>query len=419
MRSILFLLTFFAALPVAVLYPFIGGLMWVWFSLMNPHRLVWANFEIPFAVLIALATSVGLLNKAGDLRMPKGIEFKLMIILYLFFFISTVYSLAPYYAWQAFANISKIFYMNIVLCFLITDFRKYKVFILVLTLSVALLGAWGGLTSIASGGKSIVWGPEESFIGDNNTFGMAETMILPLLVGLFRTSDKRAAKILFATFFILTTISVLFSYSRGVFLGLVIFFLCYALLSRHKVICTVAIALGAMVILYNAPDSWMDRMRSIYTYQEDDSAMARVYGPKAAVEIATMRPLVGGGFRVDHSSIYRWVNPHSSNVAIHNSFFQMLAEQGIPAFVVFLLLFLISLSHLYGIRRRYGTHHPYGVMAESLGLSFVPYIVAGSTMPRAYFDLLFFLFVGVIALRMIDRNNNQDIPSPKGTTWDG
>src|SRR5215470_12258031 len=60
MRDLLILGFVFAMLPFCFFRPYIGALMWVWISLMNPHRLTWGPaYGFPFAMLVAVTTMAG------------------------------------------------------------------------------------------------------------------------------------------------------------------------------------------------------------------------------------------------------------------------------------------------------------------------------------------------------------------------
>ncbi len=62
MRDILVTLIVFGMLPNVFKKPYVGALMWVWISVMNPHTQGWGfATSFPFAAIIAGATLVSLL----------------------------------------------------------------------------------------------------------------------------------------------------------------------------------------------------------------------------------------------------------------------------------------------------------------------------------------------------------------------
>ena len=61
LRDLLVFAAVFATLPFVLLRPWIGVLLWVWISVMNPHRLTWgAAYDFPFGQFVAAFTLAGL-----------------------------------------------------------------------------------------------------------------------------------------------------------------------------------------------------------------------------------------------------------------------------------------------------------------------------------------------------------------------
>ena len=57
MRSLLVALLIFGSLPLIVVKPHVGVLVWSWIGYMNPHRLTWGfAYDFPFAMVVALVT---------------------------------------------------------------------------------------------------------------------------------------------------------------------------------------------------------------------------------------------------------------------------------------------------------------------------------------------------------------------------
>ena len=73
MRDILVICILLGMLPFILKRPWLGALMWVWVSVMNPHRLTWGvAFNMPFAMLIAIATMVAIFISRGHKQLPLG-----------------------------------------------------------------------------------------------------------------------------------------------------------------------------------------------------------------------------------------------------------------------------------------------------------------------------------------------------------
>src|SRR5438445_10335795 len=87
MRDIVLTAVIFATLPFILWRPHIGILVWTWIGFMNPHRLTWSfAYDMPFAMIVALVTLVGLLMS----REPKKVAWTWKTILLLIFLVSLV-----------------------------------------------------------------------------------------------------------------------------------------------------------------------------------------------------------------------------------------------------------------------------------------------------------------------------------------
>ena len=82
MRDVIITLIVLGSLPYAFKRPYIGVLMWVWISVMNPHRLSWGfAYSFPFAAIIAGVTLVGLLLTKDPKKLPNS---PVVVVLVLF-----------------------------------------------------------------------------------------------------------------------------------------------------------------------------------------------------------------------------------------------------------------------------------------------------------------------------------------------
>jgi Family of unknown function (DUF5935) len=71
-RSAALFLELLILLPIALVRPFVGVILWSWISFMNPHRLVDAGIaaEIPWAMLIFIVTMIGCVMAREPRRLP-------------------------------------------------------------------------------------------------------------------------------------------------------------------------------------------------------------------------------------------------------------------------------------------------------------------------------------------------------------
>src|SRR5215472_2033153 len=82
MRDIVLTAFVFGSIPFILRKPYIGVLMYVWLSVMNPHRLTWGfAYDFSFAAVIAVVTLIStLLSK--DVRPPQVNALSVALLLF-------------------------------------------------------------------------------------------------------------------------------------------------------------------------------------------------------------------------------------------------------------------------------------------------------------------------------------------------
>jgi O-antigen ligase len=94
-------------------------------------------------------------------------------------------------------------------------------------------------------------------------------------------------------------------------------------------------------VWFAAPSEYRERMRSITTYEQDESAMNRVEYRKAAVRMFKHNPLTGIGFKNFPDFARDFGAPASQTT--HNMYYLVLAELGGIGLFVFLNIWIRSL----------------------------------------------------------------------------
>src|SRR6185436_18707374 len=102
MRDYLIIAIVLAALPVGVVSPYYGLLVYSWISYMNPHMLAWTFAQtFPVGKLSAASALVGVvLRHEWDLAPLKELENLLMVLLLFTFCMSTLFAVYPEEAWS-------------------------------------------------------------------------------------------------------------------------------------------------------------------------------------------------------------------------------------------------------------------------------------------------------------------------------
>lgn len=414
MRDIVFTALVFGMLPVVLARPLIGMLLFVWISLMTPHRFTWGfAYDFPFAALVAVCILIGLLLTKDKVRYEPNLVLWLLILLPLWMCVTTVFAFEREIAQFRLGEVLKVFLFVHVAAMVLKSRKHVEWLIWVMVISVGIFGIKGGLFTIVNAGVSRVYGPPgNSFLSDNNAISIALVMVIPLMGYLRSVTSSQWVRLGLLLSMLLSGMAVLGTYSRGALLavGAMVFFLW--LKSQRKLVFGAALIALVPFAIGFMPSHWTDRMNSISNYEQDSSAMGRINSWTTAVNIANDRPLVGGGFELYTARTFARYAPNPDDVhSAHSVYFQMLGEHG---YVGLLILLSILASAWFVARQtialsRRGDEGAWaGALARAIQVSLVGYCVGGAFVNISYWELPYYEIVILVVARKL-------VSAPMGT----
>jgi putative inorganic carbon (HCO3(-)) transporter len=309
-------------------------------------------------------------------------------------------------------RVCKILLMTMVVILLVTTRERLKLLMLVTALSLGLLGIKAALFGVRTSGEFRVWGPPESFLADNNAFGLALNMALPIFFFLARMEENRLLRRILNAAFICGIFSVILTYSRGGLLGLAAALGLIALKSRRPMVAGFLLVVGTFLVLTFAPAAWMTRMGTFLQGNLDGSANQRLIAWRTTWNFVQDYPITGGGFQnLPDIGVFQRYQPEPlpggfPSTGPHSIYFQELEEHGFVGLGLYLLLVMSCLSSMRGLRNRAKQLHfvswiiPYTHMVE---VSIVTFLVSGAFLGFANFDLYFQIVATVIVLKILYR----------------
>lgn len=416
MRDLILTAFVFGSIPFILRNPFFGLLMWIWLGIMNPHRLTWGfSYYLPFAQVIAICTLIAMLIQNKKLHKFPVDRVTIVLVLFIFWIsISTLTSFHPELEFKYWDRAIKIQLMTLAALVIVGNKDQLNKLVWVLVISVGFWGIKGGLFTIATGGSYRVWGPEGSYIADNNQLALTIIMSIPLFRYLQLHSASKWIRWGCVCAMILSTAAALGSQSRGAMLALsaIGFFLWTK--SSKKGFITVMLILALPVVLMFMPESWFDRMSTIQSYEHDGSAMGRINSWWMAWNLAVYRFPIGGGFAIYEPDVFMRFAPDPSSVLVaHSIYFQILGEHGFLGLALFLMIF--GFSWLNGTWIVDNTKSKPSLqwardLAAMCQVTLVAYAVGGAFLSLTYFDLPYYIVVILVLLR---RFVNQALGSQK------
>ncbi len=409
MRDLLVTLFVFGSLPAAFRNPFIGLLVFTWLAYMRAQDLCWGFARtMRFSYIVGIVMIVGYL--ANEKERPffrRDFRTYTMLLLVVLVGLSMVFGYRQdAFVWERYLEFDKIILIALLTTGLTDSRRRLEILTWTIALSLGFFGFKGGLFGLLHGGAPILQGPG-GMMEDNNDFALALTMGIPLLFYLGSLQERKWLRLGLFGSVVLTAVTILLTHSRGGFLAMTSVFLVIAWRSRHR---WKSFGLGLLVIplfFLLTPRHVLERIASIERYQQDSSAMGRLQAWKAALRMVLIHPVFGVGMRsfqeAWEESPQVWGDtgppPQGGRVA-HNSYLQIWAESGTPAFLCFLALILSSFFALRRIRNRAsaGRAPPWTAdYAKMFEASFVGFVVGATFLNRAHFDL-FYQMVGMVTV---------------------
>jgi probable O-glycosylation ligase (exosortase A-associated) len=407
MRDLLVLLLVCASIPLIIMRPWIGVIVWSWLGYMNPHRLAWGfAYDYPFAQVVAAVTLASLVAAIfmgkEKLRAEGSVTLFLWLALVLWMNLTTLFALMPEEASIAWSRAMKIQLISFVTVFIMHGRDRIYALVGIIVFSLGFFGVKGGIFAAATGGAYIVWGPPGSFIEGNNELGLALVMTMPLMWYLQLRLRWPIVRWGLLGAMGITALAVLSTQSRGAFLAICAMGAFLWLKSPKKALTGLVLIIAAPLLFAMMPASWHERMATIGTYQEDGSAMGRINAWHFAWNLASEHPLIGGGFDTFTPDLFQRYAPDPEDFHdAHSIYFQVLGEHGFVGLVFFLgLLFSALLTGQGVIRRARGDPELDWAadLAAMVQVSIVGYMVGGAFLGLAYFDLFYHLVAILLIL---------------------
>jgi putative inorganic carbon (HCO3(-)) transporter len=406
MRDVIIFGIIFGAVPWMFKRPAIGALMFMWISLMNPHRLAYGPaYDFPFAMMVAVITIVSILFSKEQRSYPTTPVTVLLVVFMVWVTITTLFAISPpaivNYEWS---RVIKTLLMVAVTIMVIQSEADLKKMIWILVVSLGFYGLKGGLFTLKSGGVNHVLGPAGSYIGENNSLALAIVMAVPIIWYMRLQAKQRWLRHGLEVLTVLSVVSAAGSYSRGALLagGVMIGFLW--LKSRNKVSTGLVLMLLIPLVFLAMPEQWHDRMGTIGDYQEDGSAQGRINAWYFAMEVAKSH-FMGGGFMVFNPTMFKLYAPNPNDFhAAHSIFFQVLGEHGYIGLTIFLSIIGASLLTAQNIIRKVKKRPELkwaSDFAAMCQVSILGYMVGGAFLSLAYYDYFYYVVAALVVTQRI------------------
>lgn len=297
----------------------------------------------------------------------------------------------------------------------LNDRRRIRLFILAFILFYALYPARGTLFNYFLGGYTIFGRAVWNYIYRNSNDLAALTLLqLSMAAGILVTERNRLIRKAALVAVVVLSFVILLTQSRGVFLGLGLFGLFALAGERKKARLLGVIAIITIIALWQLPESAWERFGMLGKIgrggtaaleQVDDrgSAEQRWQIWQTAFRIIGDNPVTGVGIGAypDANAMY---SPRLGRRDTHSTYFNVLAETGIPGLILFLGMIAAAVLPAERVRRRLKRLRPRSAQQlYLLELGLLGYLTAGIFASYARLTFLYLHLVIIWALAMAHR----------------
>lgn len=292
------------------------------------------------------------------------------------------------------------FILSVIFC--VRSMERLKTFMLIMICIMFYISAY----SLGHGGKG-----SGGYFNDENDLSLFINMWLPFAYYLFISEKERLKKILYACAFILGIVSVVVSFSRGGFVGMVAMFFVLWWFSPRKVLSLTVVAVCAFSIYFLGGEDYRAEMATV-TDTEEGTADARILSWQTAWDMFLDNPLGVGGnnFQVRFPEYQgdRFPRGMWGRVA-HSLWFTLIPETGILGIIIYFMLLYYNIKDIFEVKRmnslrdspesRYLYHMSIAMLASLAG-----FFASATFVSVLYYPHYWYMTAIIIAIANISRN---------------
>ena len=394
MRKLFLLLMYWGSVPVIYIDPFYGVLMYTFMNIVRPEQLAWGDRDfagrIFLVVQLACFTSWFMnREKLTPEDTPLSLQIKLMLFLIVAIHISGFFGITEP---EVQAKWSEQFMKMTLFCFVmskaINTARKVEIYYVVAIFWFMFLEVWGIFQKL--GGNVYMENIGGDQLSNRNDLSSVIVLFFPMAYYSIYSRKKWIRLALGIPGTILFIIFILFTESRGAFLGLtasiIFIFLRTPGVQKIKILFTIMVVgvLLLLIIVSIAPegffDTYTERLNTLFGEEQQDtgeveyeaSAAGRLAMWKASLMFMKNHPefwLTGMGMKGFRTSYFSYIDELEAYLspeeflfvifggkggkAIHNTYINMLTSGGILVFFPWIFLLFFSLFQVHRIPKKY------------------------------------------------------------------
>ncbi len=428
MRSVFLTAVFLYLILLGFSYPFVAGLAYIWIDIVKPQYLAYSLINgLPVSMIASIVAILAYLIKGDKASLKFTAVMYLLCIFAAWVTFTTINADPRIFSWEKWNWAFKVIVFTIFIPLIFRTRIQLEALILTILFSVTTVSFSAAVkTALGSGGYGVlaIMGGGNSGLSESSTLAAVCVMQLPLMHYVYNHSVIFAGNRLFKILILLTAVSSILavvgtSARTGLIAGALLL-LSYLLRSKRKFIWCIALvaALGVVQSLNLEDTAWGSRMSTINSPNQDSSASGRIKVWEWTLGFAAENPL-GGGFDAYKLNRIASVNERGITYyepgvfrgkAFHNIYFEVLGEQGIVGFTIYIAILMLTILRLRRIRlmARHQTELAWsGDLALRLRDALAVLMVSGMFIGIAYQPYIFYLVAITVSLGHILPNDKK------------
>ncbi len=413
LTAIVFVILYFTGLILTLRHPYFGIATYIFEWHNHPPYMWWGSHlpDLRWSFLISVVTLISLLINYKKLKPLKGADYKLIWWLVAFtvwmYFISAFYAVDPHQSFKKADVFYKLTIQVFLMMFVLREAKHFRFVIWVMLLGVA---NFGRIAYQRGSNRNIgVIAPNAT---EENAVSAHVAAMLPFY-GLYFLVGQTWEKIIAVIAVPFMINLIVLANSRASFVAVLVIGILALIWIKGRLRWRVLLALvgGVILILILANDQFWQRQKTIDNYQEEGSAMSRIYLWKGAIRMFKDHPMGagGGGYQalaLEYVPELAAIMEEKGSKTVHNTFFLVLVEWGFVGVIIF-LGFLTHVFIILGRIRRdraKATGYRYYVDAMAIQMGLIGILTAGIFHNRLYSEVVYWFGAFAVALRNIQVN---------------
>jgi O-antigen ligase len=342
--------------------PWIGVVFSYLIAILVPQNIWWWNFQdIRPVFWVMIPTIIGffikLLNGEYDINRLKNPRNAFLTILWIFFILS--YFFGPYtdltslYRFHdssyVFSLVNNIFILYFLGCLCIDDEKKIKWLGMSIIIGTIYLTYWANDQYLSGKQFGRIMGPTglsgKGIYVDENAFAMLFVTGIPFIYFYSFLFERWIYKATLWAIILLGWHAVFLTGSRGGLVGLGATIVLVALRSRKKAVGLLIVLCFIAVYAWQAGGLMRSRAGTISEYETESAASTRLEAWEAAISMISKHTLFGVGLTGFGPAFME--NSDNMPREAHNTFFQISAESGLVAGIMYVLVVISCIKNLW------------------------------------------------------------------------